>query len=122
MKKRILIIDDEFGLADIVAQVLDDVGYDASVAINGRLGLDRLQEQGADLVLLDIMMPIMDGRAMLREMRNDARFKSVPVVLMTAVPEALPREEPSLHQAALVKPFSLEELFAVIRRFLEPAK
>lgn len=118
MKHRILIVDDEYGLTEIVGQVLEEKGYEASIAINGKAGLKVLEERGADLVLLDVMMPVMDGPTMLGKMREDSRFRAIPVVLMSAVPEAIPEDEPQQFQVSLVKPFSLERLLTTIRELL----
>ena len=121
MKGRILIVDDEFSLAEMLAELLDDGGYTAKVAFNGKAGLEVLAVEGADLVLLDLMMPIMDGPSMLRAMRSDGALARVPVVMMTAVPEALPKEEPRLYQGALVKPFHPDALFRMLAQLLTPS-
>ncbi|HEX3764622.1 MAG TPA: response regulator [Kofleriaceae bacterium] len=121
MTQSILIVDDEFGLADITADLLRDAGYEVQLAINGKLGLDSLAAQCADLVVTDLMMPVMDGPEMIRRMRADPRFAAIPIVLMTALPEAIPRGDGARHDAVLLKPFSLAEVLAVIRRLLPPA-
>ncbi|MET0339930.1 MAG: response regulator [Polyangiales bacterium] len=117
MTKRILIVDDEFGIADIVAEILTEHGYDTSIAINGKLALDSMAAQLPDLVLLDVMMPVLDGAGTLEAMRSDERLAGVPVIMMTALPEALPKGK-SQYQAALHKPFSEEQMFAAIDRLL----
>jgi DNA-binding response OmpR family regulator len=113
MSKRILIVDDEFGIADIVAEILTEHGYAASIAINGKLALASMAEHRPDLVLLDVMMPVLDGVGTLLAMRADDNLRDVPVVMMTALPEALPKET-SLYQGALHKPFSEEQMFQFI--------
>jgi CheY-like chemotaxis protein len=120
MTQRVLIVDDEFGLADITADVLREAGYEVALAINGKLGLDSLAERPADLVLTDLMMPVMDGPEMIRQMRADPRFARIPAILMTALPEAVPHGEAGLHDAVLVKPFSLAEVLATVQRLLPP--
>ena len=119
MKKSILIVDDEFGLADVVADVLIDLGYEVEIAINGRLALDRLAARSTDLVLSDVMMPVMDGPELIRAMRADPRFMRIPVVLMSALPESIPSREDVGYDATLVKPFLLHELLALIKNLLE---
>lgn len=121
MKKRILIVDDEFGLADVVAEILTDFGYEAAIAINGRLGLANLAEARPSLVLLDVMMPVLDGPAMLRAMRKIPEYASIPVVMMTAIPDTLPESEPALFQAVLYKPFTLENLSTTVQGLIGPA-
>jgi DNA-binding response OmpR family regulator len=116
MTARVLIVDDEFGLADVVAEILVDAGFEAELAINGQLALASMAEVVPDLVLLDTMMPVLDGAATLRTMRADARLASVPVVLMCVRSEALPEEGPSGHQDVLEKPFTPAALLAAVRR------
>jgi DNA-binding response OmpR family regulator len=117
MTKRILIVDDEFGIADIVAEILTEHGYEAPIAINGKLALENMRAQRPDLVLLDVMMPVLDGVGTLTAMRADPALADVPVVMMTALPEALPKDR-SLYQGALHKPFSEEDLFAWLTKLL----
>ena len=117
MTKRILIVDDEFGIADIVAEILTEHGYDTSIAINGQLALERMATERPDLVLLDVMMPVLDGLGTLKAMRADPALVAVPVIMMTALPEALPKDR-TLYQASLHKPFSEERLFEEIGRLV----
>jgi CheY-like chemotaxis protein len=117
MSARILIVDDEYGLADIIAEILMENGYAAEVAINGALGLDAVAQQRPDLALIDNMMPVMDGMTMAEKMRADPQLAAIPLVVMTAVPEALP-SNPKPFDALLRKPFSPEELLSVIDRLL----
>lgn len=120
MSVRVLIVDDEFGLADVLAEVLAEAGYDVAIAINGRLGLDSMAERRPDVVLLDVMMPVLDGPAMLAEMRAEAEYADLPVVMMTSLPEALPsNQDGALYQAVLRKPFTQEALLAVLDRLLD---
>jgi CheY-like chemotaxis protein len=117
MTTRVLIVDDEFGLADIVAEILREHGLEATIAINGKQGLEALAEQVPDLVLLDVMMPVLDGPGMLRAMRADPAYAAIPVIMMTALREALPKDT-SMYQAVLLKPFSEQALFTALGRLL----
>jgi DNA-binding response OmpR family regulator len=118
MSKSILIVDDEFGLADVVAEILGESGYETAIAINGRLGLAALAEKRIDLVLLDVMMPVLNGPAMLEAMRRDTAYAEVPVVFMTALAEAVPRNATARHQAVLIKPFAANVLLATVKRLI----
>ncbi len=119
MKNRILIVDDEYGLADIVAEILTEHGYETSLAINGKQALERMESTVPDLVLLDVMMPVLDGRTMLNRMRSNPLQRDIPVIMMTALPEALP-EDASSFQGSLKKPFSQEALLVIVRQLLGP--
>jgi CheY-like chemotaxis protein len=121
MTQSVLIVDDEFGLADITADLLSEAGYDVALAINGQLGLDSLAVRRADIVLTDLMMPVMDGPEMIRRMRADPRLAAIPAILMTALPEAIPKGQAAMHDAVLVKPFSRGELLDTVHRLLPPA-
>lgn len=118
MSRLILIVDDEFGLAEVIGELLSEEGYQTTLAANGKLGLARLAEARPDLVLLDVMMPVLDGPGMLRVMRADPAYADLPVVVMTSLPDygASGSTAPS-YQALLRKPFAPDTLLAVVRRF-----
>jgi CheY-like chemotaxis protein len=122
MPQSVLIVDDEFGLADITADLLREAGYDVTLAINGKLGLASLATRHADIVLTDLMMPVMDGPEMIRRMRADPKLARIPAILMTALPEAVQGGDGAQHDAVLVKPYSMTELLAVIHRLLPPER
>lgn len=122
MPQLVLIVDDEFGLADITADLLTEAGYEVALAINGKLGLASLATRRADIVLTDLMMPVMDGPEMIRRMRADPSLASIPAILMTALPEAVPTGAAGQHDAVLVKPYSITELIETIHQLLPPAR
>jgi CheY-like chemotaxis protein len=120
MPQSVLIVDDEFGLADITADLLTEAGYDVALEINGKLGLANLANRHADIVLTDLMMPVMDGPEMIRRMKADPALAHIPTILMTALPEAVPGGDGAHHSAVLVKPFSIAELLELIHQLLPP--
>jgi DNA-binding response OmpR family regulator len=120
MSKRVLIVDDEFGLAEVVAEMLAEQSYQVDLAINGEVALARMAEQVPDLALVDVMMPILDGPGLLVRMREEPALAAVPVILMTALPHAIPAHVASLHQGVLVKPFTPDALFAAVEPLLAP--
>jgi DNA-binding response OmpR family regulator len=82
---RILVIDDEPMVRDTLAQVLADEGYVVDVAVDGSDALDHVHAARPDAILLDLMMPGMNGRQFLQALRDDPAYASVPVLIMTAV-------------------------------------
>jgi DNA-binding response OmpR family regulator len=82
---RILVIDDEPMVRDTLAQVLADEGYIVDVAVDGEDALERVHAARPDAILLDLMMPGMNGRQFLQALRDDPAYSSVPVLIMTAV-------------------------------------
>lgn len=107
--RSILIVDDEFGLAEMLREMLREYDYDVSLAINGRLALDILAERTIDLVLTDLMMPVMDGAELAAAMRSSEDHRRIPIVMMTSLPSAVPRQA-GLYDALLRKPFTPDRL------------
>ena len=103
--QSILIVDDEFGLAEMLREMLRESGFEVTLAINGRLALEILAEGTVDLVLTDMMMPVMDGAELAAAMRSDERHRDTPIIMMTSLPTARPQLE-GLFDAVLRKPFT----------------
>lgn len=117
MEERILIVEDELQLARLMELELDHEGYAVKVSHNGREALGLLQEEEFDLVLLDIMLPEMDGVEVCRRLRE---FSDIPVIMVTAR-DAVPEKVEALDTGAddyITKPFAIEELLARIRALL----
>ncbi len=113
-KARILIVDDDENICKIIKLYLEKEGYEAAVAYNGRAGLDNFAIKPADLVLLDIMMPDMDGTEFLKTLRKTSE---VPVIMITAKSETIDKVL-ALELGAddyIVKPFDPKEMIARIR-------
>jgi CheY-like chemotaxis protein len=118
----ILIVDDEPLIAMALEAALEDEGYNVSTAANGRQGLDRLkQEPRPDLVLSDIMMPVMNGTAMLREISAQPDLAGIPVILLTSVPRELVATTGANVVAIMRKPFSLADLLSKIEHVVGKA-
>lgn len=115
--RRILVVEDEDILAATLCEVLEDEGYETLTARNGEDALRLLAEQGPDLVLLDIMMPRLDGLGFLAAKALDGRVQHVPVVVMTSAS----RSTLQGHGVAgfLAKPFKLEALLAILSSTLD---
>jgi CheY-like chemotaxis protein len=123
--KTILIVDDEFGIVDALRELLTEEGYHVITAANGREGLARLAAERPDLVLLDLMMPILGGRETLRVMRTTPELRDIPVVLMSAAPQrtALLDDETARELSGfLSKPFEIRVLFDLLERLLGAAE
>jgi DNA-binding response OmpR family regulator len=114
---RILVIDDEFSIVASLREVLEWEGYTVDTAPNGRLGLEAIARARPDVVLLDVMMPILDGPSMLRALRHESATRELPVIMMSAAPIRSPPGKDG-HQAALMKPFDVPTLLAAINAVL----
>jgi len=118
MNARVLIIEDEFAMRTALADVLAAEGYRVITAADGASGLERATREKPDLVLLDIMMPRLDGFALCAELRR--RGHAEPILMLTAKGQVADRVS-GLDAGAddyLVKPFSTEELLARVRALL----
>ncbi len=113
-RPSILIVDDEFGLAEMLREMLRESGFEVTLAINGRLALEILKEGKVDLVLTDMMMPVMDGAELAAAMRSNDQHHDTPIIMMTSLPTARP-QSPGLFDAVLRKPFTPDLLLETIR-------
>jgi CheY-like chemotaxis protein len=116
--KTLLVVDDEFSLLQVMEAILTDSGFRVITAINGRVALEQLANAKPDLVLLDYMMPVLDGPSVLRAMAADAAWHDTPVVIMSSLPEAAVAEQCHGYAAFLRKPFSATKVIETIRRTL----
>jgi len=116
MKKKILVVDDEGDILHFLELVLREKGYEVATASSGHEALTRAQMAKPDLILLDIMMPQMDGWEVLKLLRVDDETSDIPVAMLSARTEAKDRVQ-GLQEGAvdyICKPFSLDELLAKV--------
>ena len=106
----VLVVEDEFGIADLFDAVLTDEGHRVLTAMNGRQGLEMLARERPDLIFTDYMMPVMDGAAMLSAIAADPVLRTIPVVMMSSMPEATVVERCSGYVTFMRKPFRLTEI------------
>lgn len=120
MPAQLLLVDDEPGLREAVQAYLEDSDFTVDVAVNAVEGWEKLQQKTPDLVISDIMMPQVDGYQFLQQIREDPRFKSLPVVFLTAKGMTMDRIQGynARCDAYLPKPFDPEELEAIINNLL----
>jgi CheY-like chemotaxis protein len=114
----ILVVDDEFGVAELLEAVLSEAGYRVLTAINGQHGLEVLAGERVDLVFLDFMMPVMNGAMMLRAMTADPALDGIPVVIMSSLPEAAVAERSSGYADFLRKPFRISAVLGIAGRLV----
>jgi len=123
MKKKILVVDDEDDILNFLELVLGEKGFDVVTASGGQEALTKAQLERPDLVLLDIMMPQMDGWEVLKLLRVDEETAEIPVAMLSARTEARDRVQ-GLQEGAIdyiCKPFSLQELLGKIEAIFQNA-
>jgi DNA-binding response OmpR family regulator len=113
MRPRVLVVDDDPDLREMMTQLLTGEGFDTDVAINGQDALDKAHANPPRVIVLDMMMPVMDGWAFRAHQQFDAALAAIPVVALSAVPSE--RLADIGVSAALQKPFRLDDLIAAIR-------
>lgn len=119
--QTVLVVDDEFGVAEVLQSILEDEGYRVATAINGKQALMRLGELTPDLIMLDFMMPIMDGSQTLTAIRNDKAFAATPIIMMSSLEEAAVRETCTGYNSFLRKPFRAMAVVKMVAQLLEQA-
>lgn len=82
-KKYILVVEDENTLAFALKKKLESVGYIVNVAMDGKDALNKIEQERPDLVLLDLILPVMDGFAVLKELRKSPKNETLPVIVLT---------------------------------------
>jgi CheY-like chemotaxis protein len=118
--KRILVVDDDRAIRTLLSDALDLEGYAVTTAINGADALARLDVAVPDAIVLDLMMPVMDGRTFLRHCHADPRYAGTPVLVLSAS-HNLTDLAPELDaRACMAKPFDIDVLLAVVDRLVAP--
>ena len=123
MPKHILIVEDDINIAELIRLYLEKDSFKVSIAYDGKTGMDLFRKENPDLILLDIMLPEMDGWAVCKEIRKDS---NTPIIMLTAKDETIDKIT-GLELGAddyIAKPFDMKEVIArihaVLRRF-DPA-
>lgn len=121
---KILIVEDDKNISKLVKYNLDKDGYDCMTSITGEEALDILEKESIDLIVLDLMLPKMDGFEVCRRIRQDEKHKDIPVIMLTAKGQEVDRIV-GLELGAddyMVKPFSPRELSLRIKAILKRGK
>lgn len=121
-KKRILIIEDNKDLVLLLSEVFKKEGIDVSVAVDGEKGLVLSLDQKPDLILLDIILPKMDGITMLKKLREDENGKNIPVIVLSnlsAAEDLSEAMEEGVYDYLVKKDWELEDIVAKVKEILK---
>lgn len=113
--KTVLVVDDEFDLTSTLRAILEGEGYRVDTCDNGKAALERLKLSKPDLVLMDVMMPMLSGLEVLKLMRQTPGLQTIPVILMSSMPPSVKRADYQW-QVFLRKPFSLSALLKAMEK------
>lgn len=117
----ILVVDDEPYMIRLLQHHIERAGYRLVKATNGREALERIAEDQPDLIIMDVMMPEINGLEVLAQLRQQEQTKNLPVIIMTANAQRFTREQAEAAgvSAFLTKPFSPTQLMTEVRRHLD---
>ncbi len=118
--KKIMLVEDEFFLAEMIKLRLESDGYIVSYAENGKQALELLAENPVDLIVMDQVMPEMDGVTATQHIKQDPKLKHIPVVFLSALSRKtdVDRAKAAGAEDYLIKPFEFEDLFNKIKHYL----
>jgi len=119
-KNKILLVDDEKDLSEIVKFRLESQGYDVICAYDGQEALDKARDEKPDLIIMDLMLPKLDGYKVCRMLKFDKKYNKIPVIIFTARSQESDKEagKDVGADAYITKPFEPEALIAEIKKLL----
>lgn len=118
--KKILLVDDEQDIVETLKFVLESEGYTCFCAYNGEDGLKLAKEIVPDLMVLDVMMPKINGFKISRLLKYDAKYKNIPIIMLTARSQESDKQigEETGADVYITKPFDLDEVLSTVKRLL----
>lgn len=121
MPKKILVVDDEKDITETLSFMLKAKGYDVLEGHDGEEGLKIAKEEMPDLIILDVMMPKMNGYKIARLLKYDAKYKHIPIVMVTARGQEADKliGEETGADVYITKPFEFEEVLDTVSKYLE---
>ncbi len=119
-KKRLLLVEDEMDLAEMVKMRLEDNSYDVLTAYDGQEALDKARKEKPDLIILDLMLPKIDGYKVCRMLKFDEKYKAIPIIMFTARAQEADKKlaEEVGADAYITKPFEPQALLDKIKELL----
>lgn len=121
-KQLILVVDDDTDLVEALSMKLESENFSVAKAYDGIEGFDKIKAERPDLVILDVMMPRKDGYKLCDELKNDEEYKSIPIILLTAVTDAINSTnythmggKTTLADDFIPKPIDLDKLMEIVK-------
>ena len=119
MKKKILVVDDETDLLLVTLLRLKHVGYEGFGAVNGQEALDMARQKMPDLILLDALLPVINGDEIAKILKKEEKTKNIPIILISADTRFLEEKFAACGaDGRLTKPFKSAELLAMIKKYI----
>lgn len=115
--KDVLVVEDEAYLCELIGDVIESEGHTVRKASNGLEALERMRERMPQLVLLDLMMPVMDGWEFMDALRAEPGWNGVPIVIITAIYDVKRTQEETGALAVITKPFDIDQIVEIVRLY-----
>jgi CheY-like chemotaxis protein len=115
--KQVLIVDDDSDIRDAITQILEYEGFEVATASNGQEGINLLSGTRPALILLDLMMPVMNGWQFKSELEANPEFKNIPVIILSADGSIHQKSERAHVAGYLKKPIQLDTLLTTVRTY-----
>jgi two-component system, OmpR family, alkaline phosphatase synthesis response regulator PhoP len=119
-RKKVLLVDDEPSIVKVVGKRLEVAGYEVATAMDGQAALDRVRSEQPNLIILDLMLPKLNGYEVCTMLKQDTRYQQIPIMMFTAKAQAKD-EQLGMEcgaNAYLRKPFQAQELLETVRSLL----
>jgi DNA-binding response OmpR family regulator len=116
---KVLVVDDDYDLADVCSQVLATEGYETNIARNGMDAIIAVKDEKADVVLLDASMPLLDGLSVCKMVKQNPATVRMPVIIMSASETLLKKAVDARADAVIAKPFDIDMLLETVGRFVQ---
>jgi DNA-binding response OmpR family regulator len=120
MSKKVLVVDDEQDIVETLKFMIELEGYECYCAYDGEQGLNKAKEIMPDLIILDVMMPVMNGYKVSRMLKFDTRYKDIPVLMLTARSQESDKElgEETGANEYITKPFDINFVMERVKAYL----
>nr|WP_242544492.1 response regulator [Corallococcus sp. NCSPR001] len=117
----VLVVDDDPDILEALSEILEAEGFEIRRARNGKEALERLEPDPPHLILLDLMMPVMDGWEFAQRMRQKPDFAGIPIIVLSADRNVGSKAKDIGAMGHLAKPFELNDLLSMVRQSLNPS-
>ena len=119
--KRILVVDDDENILALIRTILTQKDYQVTTALNGELAASLLMQERFDAIITDAVMPLMDGNALAKKVKNDPKLKDIPIIMITASKETdmIKKSFSSGCVLFLPKPFTASSLLSLLQLVLK---
>jgi two-component system alkaline phosphatase synthesis response regulator PhoP len=117
---RVLVVDDDPDVVAVCSLVLESEGYEVTAALNGSQAVDKVNKDGIDVILMDVMMPVLDGLTACKIVKRNPRTKDLPVIIMSASEVLQMKSVDCDADAVIAKPFDIERLVSMVGQFAAP--